>query len=263
MHEEVAGDTGAVVVVEAPAEEARRLEGPLRRLAQEAIPVDRLRRGVLRNRPVESTRHRVPVRPALDQVDLSDGAGGEQLAGLRVDDRAHALAAHLQDPSGLLLRREHPGALVDRVHHRLLAVDVLARLEGVDRHLHVPVVGARHDHRVHVLAGEHLAVVAGQLDVLAELPLALLEAAVVDVGGGDELDPGDLERRLGVALAHPARPEECQPDAVVGRDGLGRLLRERRPGGAGQDRGGPGELQELPAGGLRERGHRASWTRRA
>jgi hypothetical protein len=115
-----------------------------------------------------------------------------------------------------------------------------------------------HDHRVHVLAGENLPVVAGELEVRAELLPALLEAAVVDVGGGHQLDPGDLERRLGVALAHAAGAEEGDPDAVVGGDGLRRLLGERRLGRAGEHGRGPGELQELPAGGLAERGHRAS-----
>jgi hypothetical protein len=216
---------------------------------------------------VEGAHHRVPVRPALDEVDLADRARGEELAGLLVDDRAHALAAHLEDAPGLLLRLQHPDALVDRVHHRLLAVDVLARLEGVDRHLHVPVVGAGHDHRVHVLPGQDLAVVAGRLEVLAELLPALLEAAVVDVGRGHELDPRDLERRLGVALAHAPRAEERDADAVVRRDGLRRFLSRVGIRGAGEDRrgsgGDPRHLQELAAGGLTNGGHEASWTGRA
>ena len=146
---------------------------------------------------------------------------------------------------------------LDRVHHRLLAVDVLARLERVDRDLRVPVVGARHDHRVHVLAGEDLAVVARRLDVLAELLPALLEAPVVDVRGRHQLDPRHLERRLGVALAHAARAEEGEADPVVRGDGLRGLLGERL-GRAREDRRGPGEGQELPAGRLSERGHEAS-----
>ncbi len=206
---------------------------------------------------MQGAHHRVPVRPALDEVDLPDGARGEELAGLLVGDRAHALAAHLQDAPRLPLGREHPRALVDRVHHRLLAVDVLARLERIDRHLRVPVVGARHDHRVHVLAGEHLPVVARRLQVLAELLLALLEAPVVDVRGRDQLDPRHLERRLGVALAHAARAEEGEADPVVRGDGLRGLLGERL-GRAREDRRGPGEGQELPSGRLSERGHEAS-----
>ena len=153
---------------------------------------------------------------------------------------------------------EHADALVDDVHHRLLAVDVLARLQRVDRDLRVPVVRGRHDHRVDVLAGEDLAVVARRLEVLAELLPALLEAPVVDVGDGDELDARHLERRRGVALAHAARAEEREADAVVRRDGLRRLLRERRLGRTREDRGGPGECEELAAGGLAECGHEAS-----
>ncbi len=220
MDEEIAGDAGAVVLVEPPAEEARRLEGPLGRMAQETVPVDRLGRRVLRDRPVERAHHRVAVRPALDQVHLADRPRGEQLARLRVDERADALAADLQHTPGLLLRLEHPDALVDRVHHRLLAVDVLALFQGVDRHPLVPVVGAGDDHRVDVLPVEDLPVVARRVDVLAELGAALLEAAVVDVGRGDQLDAGHLERRLRVALAHAPGAQEGDADAVAGRDRL-------------------------------------------
>ena len=59
--------------------------------------------------------------------------------------------------------------LVDRVGHRLFAVDVLARLHGVDGHLGVPVVGRGDQDSVDVLAIEEPAVVLGD----AVLVLAL------------------------------------------------------------------------------------------
>ena len=46
-----------------------------------------------------------------------------------------------------------------------------------------------------------------------------------------------------------------------GETGFAGSCAKRRLGRAGEDRGGPGELQELAAGGLAERGHEASWTR--
>ena len=54
-----------------------------------------------------------------------------------------------------------PAGLVDGVGHRLFAVDVLAGLHGVDRHLGVPVVGGGDQDDVDILAIEELPVVLG------------------------------------------------------------------------------------------------------
>ena len=52
-------------------------------------------------------------------------------------------------------------ALVDRVGHRLLDVDVLAGGERVERHLPVPVVRRGDEHRVDALVVEQAPVVGG------------------------------------------------------------------------------------------------------
>ena len=59
---------------------------------------DGLRRGVGRDRVLPRSNRRVPVVARLDHVEGADGAGAEELPGLRVDGRAHALAAHDEAP---------------------------------------------------------------------------------------------------------------------------------------------------------------------
>src|SRR5690606_24921217 len=149
--EQVARDAGAVVLIVPPAEEADRLEGALRRVAEKAIPVHRLRAGVGRNRVLPRSNCGVPVVPRLDEVDRPDRAAGEQLLCFGVDDGADPLTADLQHATGFLLDLDYLMALRHLLDHRLLEVDVLARVHGVDRYAGMPVVGYGDDDRVHVL----------------------------------------------------------------------------------------------------------------
>ena len=75
VDEEVAGDAGAVVAVIAPAEEADRLEGPLGRAAEEAVPIDVGGRGVGRDGILPGADGGVAVEPGFHHVELADGAG--------------------------------------------------------------------------------------------------------------------------------------------------------------------------------------------
>src|SRR5262249_56023795 len=95
VHEEVARYTGAVVAVIAPAEQTHGLEGPLRRAAEEAVPIDRLLRRVGRNRILPGAERRVAVDPGLDEIHLANRTGAKQLPRLGVDDPPGLLAAHL------------------------------------------------------------------------------------------------------------------------------------------------------------------------
>ena len=126
---------------------------------------------------------------------LPSDARLDQLLDLVVEDRAGVLAADLEDGLRLLLGGDDGGPFLDAADHRLLAVDRLARLHGVDRHPGVPVVGHADQHGVHVLAGEDLAIVDIGLDLVAEDFLGVSPPAFVQVGGGDQLDAGDLEGR--------------------------------------------------------------------
>ena len=74
VDEEIARDGRAVIPVVPPAEEPDRVERPLGRLAQEAVPVDRLGGGVGRDRVLPGADVGVAVVPRLDGVHLADGA---------------------------------------------------------------------------------------------------------------------------------------------------------------------------------------------
>src|SRR5205823_6879476 len=86
------------------------------------------------------------VLPGLDGGDLTGPAGVAPLLG-----------AVLQDAAVLLNGLDAAAALADDVAHRLLDVDVLARLHAPDRQERVPVVGRGDRDRVEVLVVQRLA----------------------------------------------------------------------------------------------------------
>ena len=59
--------------------------------------------------------------------------------------------------------------------------------------------------------------------LLPQTSLARVEAALVDVGDGDQFDAAGSERVAGVAAALRIRSDQRDADAVVGRDALRRL----------------------------------------
>ena len=115
--------------------------------------------------PIAAVTLRIlPIRPSRTMRD------GEQEHAVVV---APLLRADLHDAVGLLGDLAELLPLVDRERERLLAVDVLAGLHGVDADLGVPVVGRADDDGVDVLAVEDLAV------VLVDVGLALADVPVV------------------------------------------------------------------------------------
>jgi len=174
-----------------------------------------------------------------------------ELFGFQVEDGADALAADLEDAVGGADGVDDFGAVGVDVDHGFFEVDVLAGFEGVDGGLFVPVVGGGDEDGVDVLAGEDLAVVAGGEEVGAPELFGVGEAAVVAVGGGDQLDAGNLQGEFGVALALNAGADEGELDVVVGgaRRGGGGLGEERMDaaGGSGDGGGLYGGLEEVSA----------------
>ena len=103
----------------------------------------------------------IAVIAGLALHDVADLALGDHLVGHAPAGVGGRLHAHGEDLLGLLGRLGDAAGLVDRVRHRLFAVDVLAGLHGVDRHLGVPVVGRGDQDDVDVLVVKDLAVVLG------------------------------------------------------------------------------------------------------
>ena len=159
----------------------------------------------------------LPIRPGADHGD------GQQEHAVVV---APLLGADLDHALGLLGDLAELLPLVDRQGQRLLAVDVLARLHGVDADLGVPVVGRADDHGVDVLAVEELAVVLVDVGLAladALVVLGLLGVALVDVADGQEVavvrrargrrpSPG-RRRRSGRAAAGRSWPGSRRPSS--------------------------------------------------
>ena len=107
--------------------------------------------------------------------------------------------------------------------HRLFAVDVLARLHGIDRSLLVPVIGRADNDRVNILASQDFVVVAGGEYVVAPEFFAARQPAVVAVGGGDQFHARHLYGGPGVELALSAGADQRNLDVIVGGDRMGGL----------------------------------------
>jgi len=105
----------------------------------------------------------------------------------------------------------------------LLAIDILARLHGIDGDLLVPMVGRANDDGVDVLALQNLTVVARSKDVVAPEFLAVLEAAVVAIRHGNELHTRNLQRYLRISLTLTTRPDQRDLNMIVRRNRLGRF----------------------------------------
>ena len=232
VHEQVARDAGAVVAVIAPAEQADRLERAFRCAAQEAVPIDVRGRGIGRDRVLPRADCGIPVEPRFHHVQLADGAGFQQLLGFLIHQRTHVLAAHLKHLAAALLGGDHALAFLHHLHHRLLAVHVLAGIERIGRNLRVPVIGGGDNDGVDIFARQHLPVIARGEELASPVLFGAREPAVVDIAHGHEFHAGNRERVPGVARSHAARSDQSDADAVVG--GYPGLLR----GGAGGHRGG-------------------------
>ena len=84
------------------------------------------------------------------------------------------------------------------------------------------MVGRADDDGVDVFARQHLAIVARGEELVAPDFAGAFQAAVVDIGDGDEFYAADIERIAGIAAALPSGADQGDADAVVGRGILGR-----------------------------------------
>ena len=197
----------------------------------------------------------VHVPAEIDERDVAELAAVDVLLGGVVGGARAALRADLdhraRGEAGVALRvhrvLEHVGG-VHVLGHRLLAVGVLARVDGVRRVLRMLEVGRGDDHGIDVLAMlVEIHVARVRLDRVAELLLelrlrVLVETLLPEVCHGDHVkvevflrrhECGEQRAAEAVRVAHARHA-----DAVVRAEHVERRARER---------GGTRELREIPA----------------
>src|SRR5262249_3535345 len=135
---------------------------------------------------------------------------------------------------------------------RLLDVDVLARVAGVDHLQGVPVVGRRDDHGVDILALEQPAIVAKLLRLAAALLGGGVHVRLVGVADSGGLAILLLEEDVWHLIAAIAQANEAEAHAFAGAE----HARGGHSGGHAADGGAGGE------GATGDLGHgRVSWSR--
>ena len=196
-----------------------RAPGALRSDAEPEIPVDMLGRGRwLRTAAVAPG----PVGPGVHRAHLADGTTSDDLDAGAVGNVRVDLDTHLGDHPGLLRRQANLAGFVDLVAEGLLAVDVLAMVEGGHRDRRMHMVGHGHVTGVDVLMFlvEELAeiVEARGLRVLlgdrAEMP-------IIDVAESDDLRVRTAGEHAEVVATHAGDAAGRVTDLGVGRVGPG------------------------------------------
>ena len=152
------------------------------------------------------------------QDSLPDIAAGDLVGFVR-----HALHPHLQFQLGAPHPSHHLLGLPDGLGQRLLQIDVLAGVQGVQSHTVVPVLGRGNQDVVQLLLGQKGPVVgvgraAGQRG-------RGIQAFAEDVANCRHLDVGavlHVQQGLHVRVAHAAASDDPDQKALIGpRDGQG------------------------------------------
>jgi len=182
-------------------------------------------------------------------ANLAQRAGLQVLDGVLPVVAAALPHADLHDAPGLLDGPPHRVALGDRVAERLLDVDVLAGLAGVDQLPAVPVVGGADDDEIEVVVLQQAAVVVVEVrrraGLLLELAGPLLEHVAVDVAERRALHTVDLLVGAHVGPAHAVDADDAEAQLIarrhrrLGADGRGGKRGEPGPrhgGGSGSEK---------------------------
>src|SRR5208337_4964724 len=160
---------------------------------------------------------RVAVPPGADGGDLAKAARLYDLLRLFVNQGADALAADLNNALRLFRCGDDLRALRMGMDHGLFAVDVLARIQGVNGCLFVPVVRSSYQDGVHVRTGENLIVIARGENRVSPQLLAARKAAIVTIRHCHQFHPRHLESRRSVSHSLAARAYESKMNLIVRR----------------------------------------------
>ncbi len=96
----------------------------------------------------------IPMPESADVLDVAELTRVDDLDGMGVEQAVVALVPDREDTVGLVGHADHVLALADIPGHQLLAQDVLAGTQGLDRHRGVQVQGQGDDDRFEVLVFE-------------------------------------------------------------------------------------------------------------
>jgi hypothetical protein len=140
------------------------------------------------------------------------------------------------------------------VRHGLLTVDGLARPHRIDHHLFVPVVGNGGQNAVDVLVVEEFVISPRDRQIRFVGDFARESVpAVVEVGGGDTLDSGQLDGIGQNAGAFHADADDAEAQAIAGSDARIRsgfqalVAQENRIGGRERSGADGGAVQKFTA----------------
>src|SRR5580692_7188671 len=117
MDEQVSGYAGPIVFVTTPAEKSLGFKWALGVLFQKFFPIHGFFRSISWNIIFPGTVWGVPGPKSFRIIQLTDGPGFIQLLRFFISQRAHPLAADLEDGFVFLLGAYDCGSLGDIMHH--------------------------------------------------------------------------------------------------------------------------------------------------
>src|SRR5258708_38142416 len=221
MNHQIARYSRAVVPPAAPACEAILVKRNFRGVVEPGITVQRLRRKIRRRRIHPGSCRIVAAQGKLHHLDLANGAVVIEIARLGAEGRTYALRTNLHNALVLLGRFDHGESVSHGVRHRLLAINVLARVTGIDYDPLVPVVGHRSDNAVDVLTVEQFLIVArrGQARLGRDF-FGQRVAAIIQICRTHALNPWEGDGAADQAGPLHADSDHAKTNALAFRYGL-------------------------------------------
>src|SRR6266568_2805268 len=192
VNEQISRDAGAVLFPAAPARENLGIKFALRHVALPGVPIDCGRRRIRRRRIFPGAGGVVAAERALHQSECADNAAREKLFCFCANHRAHALRSDLHDASRFLRGGHHRNAVGGGMRHRLFAINVFARADGIDDNFFVPVIRHGGDDAIDFFVVEEFLIAARRRDFRAGDFLGEGVAPVVEIGGSDALHAWQL-----------------------------------------------------------------------
>ena len=196
------------------------------RRAEPPFPVQRGRRIDLLERAAGVRRADLAGHP----FHLANAAGLHQRDRCKelLLELASLLRAHLEHAAGLLDCLADELAFVDGERERLLAVNILARLERLDRDLHMPVIGHANVYDLDIFAIKHMAVIFVGVAGAVEVAVGCFEMLLVDIAQRDHVQ----ERPHRIGMMQLVTPDASHADrAALGLFVIGQIGRslDHRP----------------------------------